>query len=946
MNPLKCELCGGKLKMESGGKAVCDSCGMEFTSERLKELVQEIKGSVTVENPVQVDSSHLTENYLDLAKKALKSGNNAEAEKYCNRVLETNPNNWCALLYKGTAAAWQSTFANLRTTECLNNWKMAYSYAPTDGEKESIIAYTRSDCHSLVVGLLKLAGELVDTGFNGFNFNSFIDNVNEVVRFAESYRSFDNAFDIGRALSEGYDKLFPSLVRGANAVTRSFHNVKPTDLSVSRGFYQDTMAGATACEKLATISYLDEMAKANCYKTAKEIATIADNQGVYMWDGYATSYGKGGRDDGGKIKYYQGLYNYQINAYNARMTEAFWNVHQKEKQDAESELQKHKSELNSIANKHDAITRVRVLKERISALNEFLGRIHLEPGILPADVEMLNKRDSFDKDMEAALSYDAYLNKYSILKQKDSVLAQEKKAAETLGKDSEKWLWIVAFFTVFLPGGIHVINNSDGELVKILGFLLCIMGVIGLIGLIVYIVTKAKKASAKATQIRIRPSVTQMSELPAYPGTKGALEKELLFLAKTRIEVFNDPVLRNDATKAYNAVVEAINGKGDANNALALSNRIRANEGFAQRSTTTEDIKKAKAKKRLLLILIVVALLAAVIFAVVLTKVIIPNRQYNKAIGLYNAGKYSEAIGIFQSLNGYKDSTDNIYNAALGLYKEGNYEEAIAAFNTIKDYKESANYVGLKIEKVADGYKVTKYTSSSGQVVIPDGVTIIGKSAFEDCNKLKSITFGNNIVQIERYAFSHCSGLNTVNYNGSLEDWCKLLSESEDNIFGYKYSLYIDGKLLTDVVIPDSIKTINNYTFNNCKSITSVKLPDSVTAIGNHAFSSCESLKSISMTDNIKTIGFQAFSECVSLKSVEIPNGISEIMLGTFYSCRSLESVTIPASVTQIRSEAFRYCNIKTVYYKGTYSQWRNISVDTSLHEDNPFEKADVIYIK
>lgn len=103
MAALVCDLCGGKLIMGAGGIAVCDSCGMEYSADRMKEKVQEIKGVV------KVDNTHLIKNYLELAKNAINANNNEEAESYCNKIIEINPSDYEAWFLKGKASAWQST---------------------------------------------------------------------------------------------------------------------------------------------------------------------------------------------------------------------------------------------------------------------------------------------------------------------------------------------------------------------------------------------------------------------------------------------------------------------------------------------------------------------------------------------------------------------------------------------------------------------------------------------------------------------------------------------------------------------------------------------------------------------------------------------------------------------------------------------------------------------
>lgn len=58
MDKLCCDICGGILTMQPGGKTViCDSCGMQYGVERLREKVQEIKGTVSVEGTVRTQDA-------------------------------------------------------------------------------------------------------------------------------------------------------------------------------------------------------------------------------------------------------------------------------------------------------------------------------------------------------------------------------------------------------------------------------------------------------------------------------------------------------------------------------------------------------------------------------------------------------------------------------------------------------------------------------------------------------------------------------------------------------------------------------------------------------------------------------------------------------------------------------------------------------------------------
>lgn len=119
MAALVCDLCGGKLVMGSGGIAICDSCGMEHSADRMKEKVQEIKGTV------RVDNSHMVDNWMKMGTSAAQAGNNKEAYEYFTKVIEVDPNNWRAIFEKGKAGAWQSTLGNSRTSELYQAVHMA-----------------------------------------------------------------------------------------------------------------------------------------------------------------------------------------------------------------------------------------------------------------------------------------------------------------------------------------------------------------------------------------------------------------------------------------------------------------------------------------------------------------------------------------------------------------------------------------------------------------------------------------------------------------------------------------------------------------------------------------------------------------------------------------------------------------------------------------------------
>ncbi len=230
------------------------------------------------------------------------------------------------------------------------------------------------------------------------------------------------------------------------------------------------------------------------------------------------------------------------------------------------------------------------------------------------------------------------------------------------------------------------------------------------------------------------------------------------------------------------------------------------------------------------------------------------------------------------------------------------------------------------------GYKITKYTDTKTDVVIPStingiDVTNIGESAFYNCSSLTSITIPNSVTSIGKSAFYGCRSLTSIVIPNSVKS-------IGDSAFRYCSSL-------TSIVISNSVTRIGEYAFNGCGSLTSITIPNSVTSIGESAFNNCSSLTSITIPNSVTKIGESAFNNCsllqyneygnclylgneenpylvlvkakgTSITEATISNNTRFIMNNAFYKCSSLRSITIPNSVTSIGDNAFEYCSSLT----------------------------------
>lgn len=288
------------------------------------------------------------------------------------------------------------------------------------------------------------------------------------------------------------------------------------------------------------------------------------------------------------------------------------------------------------------------------------------------------------------------------------------------------------------------------------------------------------------------------------------------------------------------------------------------------------------------------------------------------------------------------------------------------------EYNDFTYYTYFNEENNRTEAVITGYKGIDNDLVIPDSidnavVTSIGEKAFAESNQFESITIPDSIGSIGEGAFDCREDLSKV-YINSLENWCKIdFKDSGSQPMCNSADLYINGNLLTDLTVPDSITSINNYTFCGCTSITSVTLPNCITKICDNAFSFCDNLEKVEFGHELKSIGNYAFAY-TSLKNITIPDSVTYI--GDYaFSCCSFESIVIPDSLTSVNDYAFSYCNklktviipdsvtkigysafdecllISNVLFKGSKSQWNSIDfsdsndylVESVIHYDVKF---------
>ncbi len=239
-----------------------------------------------------------------------------------------------------------------------------------------------------------------------------------------------------------------------------------------------------------------------------------------------------------------------------------------------------------------------------------------------------------------------------------------------------------------------------------------------------------------------------------------------------------------------------------------------------------------------------------------------------------------------------------------------------------------------KVFAIKDGV-LQKYMGVDPVVMIPQGVTEIGKGAFEGCEQITRVEIPEGVTRIGEEAFRGCRNLEFCSIPDSvtsIDDYvfngCSSLLSMiiPDGVTCISSHAFSGCTALTSITIPDCVDSIRASAFEGCIGLIRVTLPESIIDIGDSAFSECENLSHITLLKHVKNIGEYAFYGCERLTSITVPHGITGIEFGTFANCDALMNITIPDRVTNIGKYAFYGCKSLTdIIFIGTKAQWKQI---------------------
>lgn len=179
MKPLICEMCNSNDVVKQDGLFVCQHCGTKYSVEEAKKIM--------LGGPVVIDETPKINNYYELAESSAQSGNNAETEKYCNKILEIEPSQYKAWLLKGIAVGWQSTIEHSRIDESIICFEKVLSNSPQE-EQEELKSKIIKELNTLSLSFIQACCD-------NFEKNLSMDCANTILQKLDLISSYSLAMD-------------------------------------------------------------------------------------------------------------------------------------------------------------------------------------------------------------------------------------------------------------------------------------------------------------------------------------------------------------------------------------------------------------------------------------------------------------------------------------------------------------------------------------------------------------------------------------------------------------------------------------------------------------------------------------------------------------------------------------------------------------------------------
>lgn len=205
--------------------------------------------------------------------------------------------------------------------------------------------------------------------------------------------------------------------------------------------------------------------------------------------------------------------------------------------------------------------------------------------------------------------------------------------------------------------------------------------------------------------------------------------------------------------------------------------------------------------------------------------------------------------------------------------------------------------------------------SNLKEIEIPSSVTWIASGAFSNCTSLEKVTLPDNLETLTSGTFTNCSSLTQIDLpkklkyiEGNVFSKCTNLSTITfpETILNIGPDVFKDTKWLEDKQKEDPLVIYQDILIDGSTCTGTVTVPEGVKTVSENAFGGAKNLTEINLPNSLKTIYDYAFAN-TGIINIRIPDKVTYLGDNLWQNCDRLINIAIPKSVTQITKLTFAY---------------------------------------
>lgn len=379
MKKLVCEMCGSSDLLKKDGVFECQSCGTKYSVEEAKKMM--VEGVVQVEGTVKIDSSSRTNNLIKNGITLYNDGKYDEAYQLFGEVLNNDPDNYIAIIYRGFCQCWESSVAKANVMDMFKGITRGFEIAKEKlGETEKY----RDLCMDSISSVFDVSMALMRM------YNNYYDSAMK--------RSIEGLKRLNEYMSNSGTYTDLSYVHRENA--RYDSQAKEAEALATSGYKLVLLASGTLFNKILDVKD-KEMFKVSDYRKIKELSNNLVLKGIEFSSNKL-------EDDSLTLLLAAHKCDEQIETIGKKRKEEYWKEHKEEKKELESKISEVEEKLKERNNKIEA------LKKEIDKANEEENN-----AVLPSQPEM----DKLNEDLK---KLKAEKSSIGIFKLKERKAVQEK----------------------------------------------------------------------------------------------------------------------------------------------------------------------------------------------------------------------------------------------------------------------------------------------------------------------------------------------------------------------------------------------------------------------------------------------------------------------------------------------------------------------------------------